>query len=79
MTVRLFTHETNFYFHSHELREIKVKNEKIVVALIGGDTLNIRIQHPEEILKDILEAVEKGNDMSFPIESCKIVKPKLTA
>jgi len=73
MTVRLVTPDTYFYFHSHELRELKVKNEKIVVTLVSGDTLNIRIQQPEEILKDILEAVEEGNDLSFPVNSCKLV------
>lgn len=67
MTVRIAAPQSNYFFHSHELRELKVENGKIVVRLTNNDILTLVVNHTDEIIKDILDAIENGADMSFPV------------
>ena len=72
MTVRIFAFDTDYFFHSQELRALKVEDGQITVTLTNKDVLVLGHDHAREIAKDILEAIEKNEDMSFPIHSLKL-------
>jgi hypothetical protein len=67
MTVRVFSPESNHFFHSHELREVKVEKDRIIIRLTNNDIMTLIVNHPDEIAKDIFAAIENNEDMSFPI------------
>ena len=67
MTAHITGQKSHYFFHSHELRELKVEEDRIIVRLTNNDILTLVHQYPAEIAKDIFAAIENNENLSFPV------------